>query len=111
MLKLFPLFLTPILLFAEEVAVPELQTSRFFYEFIKMLGVLGIMVAVLLGISWYMRRLTGQRFEKVNDESLIKVIDRRSISQRTTVYLLEVEGKSIVIGETQQGIVRLSEEK
>ncbi|MCB1114475.1 MAG: flagellar biosynthetic protein FliO [Chlamydiia bacterium] len=111
MLKWFPLFLTPVLLFAEETALPEIQTSRFFYEFIKMLGVLGIMVAVLLGLSWYMRRLTGQRFEKVNDESLIKVIDRRSISQKTIIYLLEVEGKSLVVGETPQGLVRLSEEK
>lgn len=104
MLKLFHFLIA-------EAPIEELQTSRFFYEFLKMLGILGVMVAILLGFSWYMRRYTGARYEKANDESLIKIIDRRPLSQKSVVYLLEVEGKSLVVGESPQGLVKLHEEK
>jgi flagellar protein FliO/FliZ len=110
MLKLFPFFMIPLFLFGEELPPPEAETSRFLFEFLKMLGVLGMILGGLLGISWYLKRLTGQRYEKANDESLIKVIDQRSLSPRTIIYLLEVEGKSLVVGETPHGLVRLKEE-
>lgn len=117
MLSLFRLFLcfAPMLLLAEDVplplATPEAETNRFMMEFLKMIGVLGTMVVVLLGISAYVKRLTSSNYQKENVDSIIKVIDRRSLSPRSIVYLIEVEGKSIVVGETPQGLVRLSDEK
>ena len=108
MLYLFFFFL-PLFAFGEEVPIIEEQTSRFTYEFIKMFVILGGMVAVLLAISWYMKRLTNKKFERGNDESLIKVVERRSLSARSIVYLLDVEGKSFVIGETPHGLVKLGE--
>lgn len=116
MFKLFSLLLLPVMLMADivdpaVVTSPDDETGRFMYEFLKMLGVLSVMVAVLLGFSWYMRRLTGNTFVKSNDESIIKLIDRRSLSARTILYLLEIEGKSVLVGETPHGIVRLMDEK
>lgn len=114
MLKLFPLaiLVLPAILFAEDFPPPpELETSRFFFEFMKMLGVLGMMIVVLLGISWYVKRMANQKVSKVNEESIIKIIDSRSLSTRSIIYLIEIEGKSIVVGETPNGLVRLSDEK
>lgn len=114
MLKLFPFLLIPSLIFGEEVAFPtppDIETGAFFYSFMKMLVVLGIMVGVLLAISWYMKRLVGSRVVKGNEDSLIKLIDQRSLSGRTVIYLLEIEGKSLVVGESANGLVRLMDEK
>jgi flagellar protein FliO/FliZ len=96
-------------LFSQDAPLPrpEEETSRFMWEFIKMLIILGGMVGVLIYISWYLKRMTSQKYEKVNEENLIKVIDRRAVSPKLMVYLLEIEGKSIVVGETPQGVVRL----
>lgn len=105
---LFLLF--PLVGFTEEVVpLPEENSGRFMTEFFKMLFVLGGMVAVLLAISWYMKRLTSQQFSKGNDQNLIKVIERRSLSARTMIYMLDIEGKTFVVGETPQGLVRLGD--
>lgn len=88
---------------------PELETSRFMGEFFKMLLVLGAMVAVLLFVSWYLKRLTGAKYERINDASLIKVVEKRALAPRTNVYILDVEGHTIVMGETPHGLVRLAE--
>lgn len=93
----------------EPLVSPEEGTSRFFYEFIKMLLILSAMVSVLFLISWYLKRLTQQKFERTNEGSLIKVIESRSLSARSILYLLDVEGKSFIIGETPQGLVKLGE--
>lgn len=104
------LFLLPLIGWADEVIpLAEEDTGRFMGEFFKMLFVLGGMVAVLLAISWYMKRLTNQQFSKGNDDSLIKVIERRSLSARTMIYVLDIEGKTFVVGETPQGLVRLGD--
>lgn len=105
------LCVAPMILFAEELPAPDADTNRFLFEFLKMIGVLGAMVIVLLIISNYVKKLTSQGYQKENADSLIKVIDRRSLSPRSMVYLLEVEGKTLLVGESPQGLVRLSDEK
>lgn len=119
MLNVFRIVFTwlPFFIFGEDASLPfpepaagsDIETSHFFYEFMKMFFILGAMVAVLLGISWYMKKLTNKRFDQVNDDSYIKVIERRSLSPRSMIYLLDIEGKSFIIGETPHGLVRLGE--
>lgn len=92
----------------EELPVEE-QTNRFLYEFIKMLIMLGGLIILLLAANWYVKRLGSQRDQKTNVESVIKIIEKRSLSPRSVVYLLEVDGKSILVGETPHGLIRLSE--
>lgn len=94
-----------------EIPQIELDNSRFMAEFIKMLMILGAMVFVLLGISWWVKRWNQRSFEKVNDTNLIKVVERRQIAPRVSVYLIEVEGHTVLVGETPQGLTRLTEYK
>ena len=107
-------FLAPLV--AQDLPPPEipqieLDNSRFMGEFVKMILVLGAMVFVLLGISWWVKRWNQRSFEKVNDTNIIKIIERRQIAPRVSVYLIEVEGHTILVGETPQGLTRLSEYK
>lgn len=104
MLNIFHSILLEIPLLA-----PEEETSRFMTEFFKMLFVLGGMVIVLFAISWYVKRYTAQRIEKANDTNVIKVIEQRTLSARSVIYLLDVEGKSYLVGETPHGLVKLSD--
>lgn len=102
----------PVLLLGQDpepLPSPEAETSRFMYEFIKMIVILGGMVGILLFLSWYSKRMTAQKFEKGNDDSYIKILEKRALSPRSVIFLLEIEGKSILVGETPNGLVRLSE--
>lgn len=87
----------------------ELDNSRFMGEFIKMLLILGAMVGVLLAISWWVKRWNQASFEKANDTNIIKVIERRQLAPRVNVYLIEVEGRTVLVGETPHGLARLTE--
>ena len=68
-------------------------------------------VAVIVGIIatiWVMRRLLGGRLGGVSSQS-IKIIDRRALSPKTMLYVIEVDGKQAVIAESQLEIKRLME--
>lgn len=87
----------------------EQDQDKFFYEFLNMLATLGLLVAALLGASWFVKRMMNTRVQQMNSTSLIKVTERRSLSPKTVIYLLEIQGKTLVVGETPAGLSKLGE--
>ena len=87
----------------------EQDQDKFFYEFLNMLATLGLLVAALLGASWFVKRMMNTRVQQMNSSSLIKVTERRSLSPKTVIYLLEIQGKTLVVGETPAGLSKLGE--
>lgn len=85
------------------------EQDRFLQEFLSMITTLGIIVAVILFISWFLKRLVNSRIQQVNTVSLIKIIDHRSLSPKSTIYLIEIYGKQLLVGETTHGIATLKE--
>jgi len=83
------------------------QEDTFYKEFLNMLFTLGMILAVLLALSWVVRRMTNNRMKEANDTSAIKIIDRRSISPKTVIYLIDVNGKGIAVAESHTCVVHL----
>ena len=91
-------------------AIPGLdKESQFASDFIKMLSTLGLLTALLLFVSWYLKRLTKTRVQQLNTSSAIKIIEQRQLSARSTIYLIELDGKSFAIGESSGNICMLGE--
>lgn len=97
-------------IFGEELSSPlsepapiELDNSRFYIELLKMLGLLAIVVGVMILISWALKRVVSTRITQMNDSSIIKVIDQRTISPKTSVFVVEVLEKQVLIIESQNG--------
>lgn len=112
MIKYLPLFLLTLPVWAQEVIENppvELDNSRFVGEFFKMLLILSFMVIALLSLSWFVKRMSQRSFEKGNDENIVKVIERRALSPKSVIYVLDIEGRTVVVGETPNGITRLAE--
>ncbi len=86
-------------------ASPE---DHFMRDFINMLFSLGLIVALIFIASWFLKRMMNTRLQQINESSEIKIIDRRSITPKTIVYLLEVKGKGLVVGESTHGLSLLS---
>ncbi|MBA2726938.1 MAG: flagellar biosynthetic protein FliO [Parachlamydiaceae bacterium] len=87
----------------------ELGEDHFMSDFIKMLSTLGLLIGLLLFVSWYLKRMVNSRVIKQNDSSTIKVLEQRQLSARATIHIVEIEGKNLVIGESQGNICLLTE--
>jgi len=99
---------TPEFLHELEKKPPE-DGSRFYQEFFKMLFVLGLLVAFLLLLTWFMKRMMNTRIMQQNVESDIKIIERRSLTPKTHIYILDIKGQTVVISDSINGVTRLAE--
>jgi len=93
----------------EELKKTEGEPNLFMNEFMSMLTTLGIVVAVLFVLSWMLKGMLHTRVQQANTTSLIKILERRSLSPKTSIYLLEINGKQLVVGESINGLRALGE--
>lgn len=85
------------------------EGGRFFSEFMNMVSSLGIILIVLLLLLWVLRWFNQSRLTQMNTTSSIKILERRPVSQKTVIYLVEVEGTAIAFAEGTNGVTKLSE--
>jgi flagellar biogenesis protein FliO len=95
--------------FAEELKNGEEGDSRFFQEFLSMLFSVGIILGAIFVLMWVLRRMMNARMEQVNLKSSIKIIERRPLSPKTTIYILEIHGKAVTIADSHNGVALLSQ--
>lgn len=71
-----------------------------FGELSHMLIVLGLMFAALLVLSWLSKRFLAYRMGAAETPGIIQVLERQTLSIKSTVYLLEVDGSRFLVGES-----------
>lgn len=87
----------------------EAESHNFYIEFLRMLLILGFIIAFLFLLSWAVKRLLNTKMQGINRDSLIKILETRPISNKSSIHLIEVLGKGLVIGESLSGIVLLAD--
>lgn len=87
---------------------PLTTDDLFVQQFFYMLTILGLLIGAMLAASWVIKRISTNRVEKLNSESDVKILDERSLSPRTQLYVVEVEGKRHLIAESMGGNVTIS---
>lgn len=65
-----------------------------------MLTMLGLIVLIVISV-WLLRRVSHGRMKQMNYGRSIKVIERRPLSAKSILYLVEISGKKVVIAESQ----------
>jgi flagellar biogenesis protein FliO len=53
--------------------------------------------------------MVNNKLEQSNQISTIKVIERRSLSPKTSIYLIEIHEKTIALAESADGVALLTE--
>ena len=91
------------------IGEPNPETNRFLTEFVSMLATLGMIIGLILIVGWFLKRLVNTRMEQANSTSGIKVLEKRTISQKTVIYLIDVQGQGVIIAESHNGVTRLSD--
>lgn len=87
----------------KEEKAPEYDLNTGAYEnaFIKTILVLiGLLALVILTI-WMFRKMSHSRVKQMNHLRTIKVIEKRPLSPKSMLYLIEVSGKQILLSESQ----------
>lgn len=87
----------------------ESRGDHFFTELLDMASTLGLILVGLLIVTWLLKRTVTARADKLNDTSAIKILERRSLAPRVAVYILDIFGTRLIVGETPSGLTRLGE--
>lgn len=98
----FGLFLVSGCLLADD-ATPPAGHSMPSYEgtfFRMILTLVGLLVLVFLTI-WALKKLSHGRFGKMGTQKRITVVEKKALSPKTLLYLVEMDGKKILVSESQ----------
>lgn len=82
---------------------PEVHKATESYEtaFIKTIIVLvGLLVLVILTV-WMFRKISHGRLRGMNVLKTVKILEKRPLSPKSMLYLIEVGGKQVLISESQ----------
>ncbi len=74
---------------------------------VKMFLTLIVLIALLFLSYWLLRRFVQQRLQKGNREAAIQILEKRMLSPKTILYLVEVDQKKILLAESHLEIKRL----
>jgi flagellar biogenesis protein FliO len=90
----------------EAPAVPPLPSSQEMtgsYEnaFIRMLVTLIGLIFLVFATFWILRRLGKGKFKMGGNGRIINIIERRALSPKTVLYIVEVGNKKILVSESQ----------
>lgn len=77
--------------------------------FIKMLLLLGSLIAILLVAAWAMKRVSGVRWQNANVSSSIQILERRMLHTKAGLYLIQVEDQKMLAVETPSGFQPLGQ--
>lgn len=69
--------------------------------FTKMMLSLLVLIILIVISVWMLRRISHGRMKQLNTGRSIKIIERRPLSAKSILYLIEVNGKKVVIAESQ----------
>lgn len=76
-------------------------------EMLKMLGALGAIIGLLFLTIYILKKVSTQRAFKKHSSASMEVLERRALSPKSTLYLVEVEGKKTLIAESSVQITPL----
>jgi len=95
---------------ATSVPVPAPTEALPSYEgaFAKMFLTLLVLVVAIVGTVWFLKRLSRSRFGEGSSRS-ITILDKKAISPKTMLYVVEIEGKQALIAESQLEVRRIME--
>lgn len=76
-------------------------------EVVNMLITLFFVLGLAFVSVIFMRKMMRSKMRGLNRGSGIKILERRALNQKTSLYLVDILGKGVVIGESQNGGLQL----
>lgn len=87
----------------EEGAPTQKQTEEYGTAFVKMLIALAALFVIVIFVIWLLKSFARGRFSRVASRH-IEIIERRSLSPKSVLFLIEVDGARILVAESQHEV-------
>ncbi len=84
----------------KESLYPIFDTPEYKPAFIKMLLILIALIALIFLTFWIFRKMMRMRLTQANLTKNIKILEKRAISPKSLLYIVEIDGKKILISES-----------
>jgi flagellar biogenesis protein FliO len=91
----------------ESVPPVEMPPGEYGMMFVKMFLTLIALVALLGGSVWFLRRLIQQRMQRKGSGQRIHILEKRMISPKTMLYLVEVDSEKVLLAESHLEVRRI----
>lgn len=85
------------------------EPDQFQDKFFRMLYLLALLIGLMVASSWFLKKIMHKRAESLNISGNIKVLESRALSSKSTIYLLDVNGKGLLVAESHSGVHPLGE--
>jgi flagellar biogenesis protein FliO len=90
-----------------DIPIPDLPPSDYGSALIKMFLSLIVVVILLTVTFWFLRRLVQTKLRRGVGNQSIQILEKKMISSKSMLYLIEVEGQKVFLAESQLEIRRL----
>lgn len=87
----------------------EGQTYNYWAEFANMLMTLAFIIVLIIVTVWVLKKVMRSRVQNLNRSAGIKILERRPLNQKSSLYLVNILGKGVVISESQAGVQVITE--
>ncbi|MBI3901077.1 MAG: flagellar biosynthetic protein FliO [Chlamydiia bacterium] len=80
------------------------QDYNYMGEFINMLITLAVVLSLIFLTIWMLKKVMRSRVKALNRSNGIKILERRPLNPKASLYLVDILGKGVVISESPSGI-------
>ena len=75
----------------------------------NMMATLGLIIGLILLVAWFLKRFVNSRMEQMNESSQVQIIERRTLSPKAMLYIIEIDNRRIILAESMQGVTRIAD--
>lgn len=79
----------------------EMPSSQFQKSFFRMLSLITAFILVIIFCFWIFRRIVHNKAKMANQSKSIKILEKRVLSPKSMLFLVEVEKEKVLIAESQ----------
>ncbi|NGX62780.1 MAG: hypothetical protein KR126chlam6_00180 [Candidatus Anoxychlamydiales bacterium] len=88
---------------------PVFEQPEYKPAFFKMLLILIALIALIFLTFWIFRKLMRMRVNQTNLTKNIKILEKRALSPKTLLYIVEVDGRRVLISESNLEVRKLKD--
>lgn len=82
----------------------DFESFDFGQQFLKMMGTLVLLILLILLAAFVFRKTLNTRLGQLNKKSRIKILEKRALSPKSSLYLIELDQQKLLLGESAHGL-------
>lgn len=100
---------TPAVTDDDQDSYPSPYQPEYKPAFMRMFLILFALLVLIFLTFWMIKRIMNVKMHQANMTKSIKILEKRALSPKSILYLIEVEGKKIVVSESNLEVRKIKD--